>query len=389
MRNKIMKISFCFISVVIIFVGMCPISAFAYDSQVFYVNISKPTVSNNSGYFEILWQDNSTGSQFVDVRYFTFTPSTNGSSEFLSSADQLITKVTVSSSEVLFTISVPEYVWGYYSSVGVSSRGDYSITAHALSDDGGSVTYRTSRNGYTLVGFRYYGNVAEFTNYLSSNEIFYVSYSEDTVLNFHLADIVTSLNSISSSIGDSNSEIKSSLDTLVSDLNSFEGSFSEFVEYYKSKMTILLSYCEDYFTQLKTLIENTDDVEGLLEAISVTLTQLEMYMFDVWIEQYNHTSELQALNEKLQSILDILNQKSDTEFTTQDPTQFDEYYDVENSLLDNDNVNVSDVVNVEVNQNALTVIWDYVERALNSHGKVFGMVLTILALGIIALILGR
>lgn len=306
LNKKIVRISFCFLICVAMLCSSCPI-AFASDSEIFYVNISKPTVSNNSGYFEMLWQNNTTGSQFVSVDYFTFTPFTNGSSEFLSSADQLLTKLTVSSSEVLFNISVPEYVWGYYSLVSIDSRGEYSITAHPLSDDGGSVTYRASRNGYTLVGFRYYGNVSDCTNYLSSNEVFYVSYSEDTVLNFHLADIITSLNSISSSIGDSNSEIKSSLDTLVSDLNSFEGSFEEFVAYYKTQMGELLNLIDSFLDKFDTLIENTDDVELYLENTYYLIESVESYCRDIYYEITEFRPILNRIDSKLQTIIDLLN----------------------------------------------------------------------------------
>ena len=91
----------------------------------------------------------------------------------------------------------------------------------------------------------------------------------------------------------------------------------------------------------------------------------------------------------LKNIRDYLKETVSHNLTSPDTSNMDGYIDTENSLLDNSNVDLSDVVKVEVNQNALTVIWDLVQGVFDQSGKVFGMVLTVLSLGLVAMVLGR
>lgn len=159
------------------------------------------------------------------------------------------------------------------------------------------------------------------------------------------------------------------------------------------------AYRQEFIREVGKLLDLTDTVLSKIDKTNEYLRDiyllLETYLVEMrgWLEELywielDSNGKLYEIKDTLDAILQILQQKTDTEFTTVNQDEFNSFYDVENSLL-NPDVDVSDVMKVEVNQNALTVIWDLVERGLQSHGKVFGMVLTILALGIVALILGR
>mgnify|MGYP003301085992 CR=1 FL=1 len=387
MKNKLMKISFCMVSVVVILVSMCPISAFAAPDTYYFKSFSKPTVNDYSGYVELLFEDSVSGSRWVSVLSWYFTPISQSSDSVFT--DRPLLHLVRNASQFRLGIESAEGVFGNMCFTFFDANTNIQLSNYTVYDDESifyhNVTYGTA---YKLIGIHYYGDFVSVNDSSGlGNEEFYVTYAEDSVICYGINQLISGLYALID-LTDSDA-YSSQLEEIISSLNSFEGSFEEFESFYKEQITSLLTIFNDQLSKLEKIVENTDYLVGTVDNILYWLYDMEWYFKDWYGVSVDSLSVLRSIDSKLNTIIEILNQKTDTEFTTEDPTQFDEYYDVENSLLDNDNVNVSDVVNVEVNQNALTVIWDYVERSLNSHGKVFGMVLTILSLGIIALILGR
>lgn len=387
--KRIISIVSVSISILLIVIASCPVAS-ASNPQEFYLPMSKPSVSENSGYVEVFWSDG-VGNKYVDVYSWVFTPLMNSSvQEFLPTTNQLLVSTVYSNNQVSLSFAANDSVEGYFALTYISSNGDYHISCRPMNatDEPFTATLSDS-SGHTVHGFHYYGNVQTTNGAPSVMEEFTVMYGSESVIASELGNIISTLNVLFYLCETEFPEFENYLSSMVTSLNSFSGSFDQFKELFQSKMTLLLSYCEDYFQLLKkiditnsSILSEIMYIEELLYTMSDTLW--EIYLFNTMM--YN---ELYGIRQDIGQILLILQQQTDTEFTTVDQSGFDNYYDVENGLLDNSNVNVDDVLKVEVNQNALTVIWDFVERGLNSHGKIFGMVLTILALGIIALILGR
>lgn len=375
------------VSVLVILVSMCPISVSAAPDSYYSISCDKPTVNDYSGYVELLFEHKTSGHNFVTVLSWCFTPISQSSDSVFT--DRPLLHIVRNASQFRIGIESAEGVFGNMSYMSCDTGSQIDLSNYTVYDDESifyhNVTYGTD---YNLIGMHYYGDFVSVSDSSGlGNEEFYVTYAEDSVISFGLNQIISGLYSLIDSI-DSDA-YKTQLDTIISNLNSFEGSFDEFVSYYKTQMTEILRLTNSVLDKLDTLIENTDNVEGLLEAISVTLSQLEMYMFDVWLEQFTHTSELQSVNQKLQTIIEILQSKGESDLTQPDTSNLDGYYDIENSLLDDSNIDPSQVLNIELNQNALSAIWNLVDRVLNVNPKVFGAVIIILALGILALILGR
>ena len=139
------------------------------------------------------------------------------------------------------------------------------------------------------------------------------------------------------------------------------------------------------------------DIKAVLSEMNIVLANIDSEVELINSRVYSIMSyirrdivpDVEEIRERLNAILDLLNQNVSNNLTSPDTSDLDGYLDAENSLLNNSNVDVSDVVKVEVNQNALTVIWDLVQGVFDQSGKVFGMVLTVLSLGLVAMVLGR
>lgn len=375
------------VSVFVILVSMCPISASAAPDTYYFKSYSKPSVNDYSGYVELLYEDVSSGSRWVTVLSWYFTPISHSSdSDF---TDRPLLHIVRNQSQFRLGIESAEGVYGNMCFTQFDENTNITLSNYTVYDNEAvfyhNVTYGTN---YKLIGMHYYGDFVSVddSSGLSDSE-FYVTYAEDSVFAYGLNQVISALYSLID-ITDSDA-YKTQLDSIISNLNSFEGSFDEFVSYYNTQMTEILRLTNSVLDKLDTLIENTDDVEIYLENTYYLLDEMRTYLFDIWFEQYTHTSELQAVNQKLQTIIEILQSKGESDLTQPDTSNLDGYYDIENSLLDDSNVDPSQVLNIELNQNALSAIWNLVDRVLNVNPKVFGSVIIILALGILALILGR
>lgn len=388
--KQFMKILPLVFLVPVIIIASCPV-AFAVDvtdSNVYSVASDKPTVTDYSGYYELLFEQKSTGYRFVVVISWTYASYVNSSSEFLYSSDFPVINLTRTDQYFTFNASTNSGVTGYVSLTVVDSGVGFTYGGGTLTDD---VDYTYTMNmgsSYALIGFHCYGP----RNHLTSTgplETFLVSYSSDAVVTHQLNAVIANFKTLLDLVDD---EIYSDeLQTIIDNLTSLDSSVSNFEAEYKSQMTKLFGYLDSFLSDLDSIIENTDEIESklddlwdLLFNIYNSVSNIEYYMPYVY-------GELIDINSKLQKIIDALNSKGSNEekLTQPDNSDMDNYYDIENGLISGDTNDVGGAVNVQINQNAMATIWDFVERAVNSNPKVFGMIITILSLGIIALILGR
>lgn len=154
--------------------------------------------------------------------------------------------------------------------------------------------------------------------------------------------------------------------------------------------------------KLFDLINSLDFTNEQLEQIYDLLSEYlnNIYLIDRSIEDtltwfYDEffwwSYEVQGNQERIIELLENL--VEGTEEFTESSTLSDEQNElnrVENELLNNESASsAQEDIKIEVNGNAMSYIWDLITQFLNSNSKIMGMVITILSLGIIALILNR
>lgn len=390
--NRITKIFFCIISVCCIFVSICPISAFALPDTYYPIASDKPTVTDYSGYVELLFESKSTGQRFVSVVSWFFTPALNTSSEFYQTSDKPILTIVRNSEQFRLGVSTNDGVSGNMSFLTIDSGSQLYFGYISVPDDEATYYYNvTYGSGYSLVGMHYYGDFSSVnvSNGLS-NEEFYVTYGADSVISHGINQLISGVYSLIDAVGQE--QYAEQLQSIIDKLNNIDSSVDGFRQDYKTGLTQLFSWFRLFIDDLDQLVQNSEDIEKLIrDEVVIYLVSIDTWLYSINDWTMNTYLELYEIHSIVQSILDILNAQGENgeKLTQPDNSDMDNYYDVENGLLDGGNADVNGAVNVQINQNAMAVIWDMVERALNSHSKVFGMVLTVLSLGIIALILGR
>lgn len=379
--NRIKKIAFCILTVsLILFSTVLP--AFAVDISDTYTYSfpwAQPSADENHYYVELLVQNSSGWTSVVGLQ-FICVPFVEDNSDVIT--ENLRVSFSVDPDGIAeFTFGSPSdgdtYLVRqveYWASGSIAYKAPFAVNQSST----GIVTITWDRSSlYDIIGFHAYGDFYQINNYFTSSSAqtqFTCLYAEDASIYNELLQV----NDVLAQLAQYDETIVDRLNSILSEVTDISDAADDIV-----------SLLGDVLLDLDTLITNTDELEYWLNSIYGVL--YDSYFLLVTIDEnllYSYW-ELESINEKLQTIIDILNSKGESEYSEVDTSNVDDYYNAENSLLDNSNVDVSNVVNVEVDQSALTVIWDLVEETLNTHPQVFGMVLTILSLGIIALILGR
>lgn len=141
--------------------------------------------------------------------------------------------------------------------------------------------------------------------------------------------------------------------------------------------------------QLTSIVNKLDE---LLEVSYSTNDMLGEFVYYYWENFVNWElpTHISTIVGRLDNIYRLLNKQGEVEQTTVDTSKLDEFADVEQSLLNNDEAEsaIGDM-DVSIDGQAYSFIWDLVTRILNSHPEVFGLVITVLTLGFLALILNR
>lgn len=390
--KRFTKLILCIISVCCIFVSICPISAFAVPDIYYQIASDKPTVTDYSGYVELLFESKSTGQRFVTVLSWHFTPTLNTSSEFYLTSDKPILTIVRNSEQFRLGVSTNDGVSGNMSFLTIDSGSQLYFGYISVPDDAATYYYPVSYgSNYALVGMHYYGDFSsiQVDNSLSNAE-FYVTYGADTVISHGINQLISGVYSLIDAVGEE--QYAEQLQSILDKLNSIDSSVDGFRQEYKTGLTQLFSWFRLFVDDLDALVQNSEDIEDLIrDEVVIYLMSIDTWLYSINDWTMNTYLELFEIHSIVQSILDTLNAQGENgeKLTQPDNSDMDNYYDVENGLIGNGSGDVNGAVNVQVNQNAMSVIWDLVENALNSHSKVIGMVLTILALGIVALILGR
>lgn len=373
------------LSFFLIVVSVCPSFAYAAEDEVYYMDCSQPIPDDNSGYAEVLFE-RSNGNRYVRVFYWQYLSATNG-----AGTEDLLTYVDINYNGVDFGITFsgnPSDV--FYGNLTIYDPSIDDLVHFNIVQDGSEDGVITFNRNYDdeIISFNLYGNYSlvfsSFTNsYLPAFSVVYGDSGLDinllneaiSILNqLHADNVITQseLTDILTSLNDLSAQLSSDMDLLNSNVYNIA-----------KNIVYITQQLNDFSDRMHAdLLDIYTALDYIMVCVETYLPLIDQSLLDILYENI-------SANEKLDRIIEILEMQGESNLTSPDTSEMDGYIDAENSLLDNSNVNVSDVVQVEVNQNALTVIWDLVEKFLNSHGKVFGMVLTVLSLGLVAMVLGR
>lgn len=390
--KRFMKLLPLLVLIPVIVIASCPV-AFAYvDANIYQISSDKPTVTDYSGYVELLFEQVSSGQCFVVVLSWHFTPSLNTSSEFYQTSDKPVLTIVRNTEQFRLGVATNDGVSGNMSFLYIDNSDQINFGLIEVPDNEATYYYPvTFGSSYKLVGMHYYGDFSsvQVDNALANVE-FYVTYGSDNVVFHGLNQIISGIYSLTDAVGQE--QYAEQLQSILDKLNSIDSSVDGFREEYNSHFTTLLSWFRHFLDDLDSLVENTDEIEGILKDEVVTYLE----SMDNWLLNINDWTmlsymELYEIHSIIDKILQALTAEGENgeKLTQPDNSDMDNYYDMENGLIGGDSCDVNGAVQVQINKNAMSTIWDLVDRAINSNSKVFGMIITVLSLGIIALILGR
>lgn len=176
---------------------------------------------------------------------------------------------------------------------------------------------------------------------------------------------------------------------------------------------------------LMTIQDNQDissslssEIKDLLTAVNSNTADIDWMIFDMWdvITTYLHPlydsttyiyDELSTLNDLFERFKGNYDVKSDlilsklddlivllsadgmsNPLTQPNMSVVDQYENVEASLINDDNFDIDDI-ELSLDTNALSFVWGMVTDLFNTNPVVMGTLITLLVIGLIALILGR
>lgn len=378
------KVLLFLLSFTLFVVSVCP--TFAYAAETYNCPFSQPQLFDGSGYMEVLFQ-RSNGSRYI--RVFQWQTSFPG----YESVSPVPVGLTVNKNGLIKFQFVGPADLTFFTVISIcdpySSSQFHFNTWQNISNKG--YVERSLDYDDNIVSYNIYGSYSDLTSDLLNSYIpaFTVTYGDDT----SLSDLLESLDKMYDELlvlHSDNLLMYEDLEFIISQLNALSDRIHNDLDLMNSNVYYIAQQIKTIVSQLNDFSERMHvDITSLYDVLINILYECREYFVYFDEDLLAILDENIAINEKLDRIIEILEMQGESVQTTVDSSNIDEAVDIENSLLDNSNVDVSDVINVEVNQNALTVIWDLVEKFLNSHGKVFGMVLTVLSLGLVAMILGR
>lgn len=94
-------------------------------------------------------------------------------------------------------------------------------------------------------------------------------------------------------------------------------------------------------------------------------------------------------NKNTQDIINAINGGNLKDTTEVNKEKLEDYEEIENELLNKDNLeNIKDI-KIDVDSDALEYVFELLTRIINTHQLIYGLIITMLSLGIIKLILNR
>lgn len=94
-------------------------------------------------------------------------------------------------------------------------------------------------------------------------------------------------------------------------------------------------------------------------------------------------------NKNTQDIIDSITGGELEDNSQPDDSKINDYQDSEGNLIDKDKLNNINNIEISLDSNSNTFIWNLVDKILNTHTLIFGLIITMLSLGIIKLVLNR
>lgn len=100
-------------------------------------------------------------------------------------------------------------------------------------------------------------------------------------------------------------------------------------------------------------------------------------------------SQIDNDNKNTQDIIDAITGGSLDDDTPVDDSGLNDFEDKENGLIDEDNLNYINNIDISLDNNTSTFFWDLFTRIINTNSLIYGLIISILSIGIIKLILNR
>lgn len=353
--NKIYSLIFAVVFLAVaISTTIVPCYALGSNVPVFEMKIGRPSISDNNGYIEVLFENPDSKEQNVKV----FTWFTNAAGTYV---DQ--TWCEVSFTNTTITLSPGYHIYdntdltdgscgcrlNYFwasSTEKVSSCGVLEEYYHFTPQ---KVTF--SNNGWNIKGINFYGNYHLNTSFTSSRYEFTVLYSEEYTEFNQLVDLTQALYNIEG--------ITDASVTLIGDI---------------------LQSNNDISTKLDTVISNLASIQSSNNAINNKLTDIKNWVYDSNVTLHDILDTLRSFADK--SPPPVVNKDNLNGYENDEKNLL-------NGSLNDFNSNWQDNVNFDINTNANSLIWNIVESVGFSNPKVSALFFVVLAVSLIALILAR
>ena len=347
-----------FACLILLFSFVFPAFAQPVD-KTFTFNIPEPMANGCDGYIVIPWRYSSTNLRAqcfywdIDIVYSSNTVKPDSNS--VISTNEITTAVTLSNNRFNVIIGTGSQNVSAIVSLYSIWDGDNSTIQRVKSyvvDYSSSVNYTvnfdtSSYPSGELLSTGYFGGFSNFTNTAQSGAFTFdcvwsnqnATFNELQNINTHFVSMLSKMDFTNEQLAEAVSKLNDIFDTV----SSIDGALADFIYYYWEQFT---------YYQLP--------------------------------EQFN------AVTSRLDTIIRLLNKKGETEQTTVDSSKVDEYLDIEQSLVNNDEAQSAlNEFDISIDGQSYNFIWTLITDILNSHPEVFGLIITILTLGFLALILNR
>lgn len=304
LNKKIVRISFCFLICLAMLCSACPI-AFA-STQYFQVDFSRPQLSGNDFYIEVLMYNPSLNRYRVKVLYFvssllmTFTDNAYNNENLRISVELYPERIDLQAIELYgqqFAMTQTEIYddgsFRYYNK---------QITGTGASVDAGDIANTDYGGGYSAVAYRLYGDVFSVVDHTSSsaNTNFAIVYGETNSVNQSIAQVINAI----AVLAQNDEAIKTKLQTIIESLNIVEQNSSEMLE----TLVDLFELSETVVEKLGNIESQMEHVVNILANLYSMLNQIEMWIQSIYYDvAINISPYISSIDQKLQTIIDILN----------------------------------------------------------------------------------
>ena len=392
--SKCKKIVLSCCLVALLLCSILPLSAFASNAiSPITFPFSEPYVSNTTAYIAVNLENISNGSEFAYIVCLQCSP-VNQSYEYEGDSPVFIID-DIYDNKIELSINGNDYTTYNFSCYILSQSGKINTLSTTSFSDNLNGYLISFSSAYRIFEVDFHGNF-NLSSLGSNFNTFAYLFTEDRYEYIYLLSIFNVL----VEYGDLQEDELAKLNTIISNSSDIKSAILDIKTTFGAKLDTIISdnvvfkqRLEELLDYLQSIDSNTDEVESWLNTIYTDFVDIYfliegeiLQILDAVDELEGYTDELESL---LHQILDYLQPDTDVNVSKVDTSNLDSYFEAENSLLNDDNVDVSNAVKVEIDQQAMVVIWDKLQSIVNSNPKVFGLIITVLSISVVALILGR